>query len=679
MRGSAPATSSDPNAGAGARQVQAQTAAQNRGTLLTDPKDIFQHELGLVEGAREKYEALSPELRQRITNFAESQVVSGTKLAVAPAGGGQGGGAVGSAMAGGFGQAIGGNGTPPSAEELERHQAIMAGSFTRNGLLRLMADDKLFARGSEGQTMWSQIERLQSAELGQGLDRQQLVSGLITDTAFGTRQERSLASSELQRVYASQEPADYAKTIADLATSGEARVKGSTLSRGSQTLPPRVLRPAQAGATADLFQNSVSDRQARRELFNLEVLSEPEARTAFSRLSTAEKSQFRGLHENTLGEREIPRFPDMQGKDFGTAPTPEEEAATTRYFEESAALREQVATRQDLQSLLVSGKLSNKDSQGNSLMSNLHGIKEQAIAREGDASLQGDTVLAEVISQVADPGRIRQNNKGTCTVTTIEHLLASRQPAEYARVIGGLTSGSGEVTLQDGTRIRRDAKLVAADDSDRTNSSRIFQATMMEYGNGAGRDYRNDVDGHVNRLSGQFEKNRRGDVRSGLNIEGRKKVSDSVLGSESTIKEFSGNTRRTEDDIAGALRENRAVQVSLKWSRDDQDIHGNHALSVTGMDDKYVYLRNPHGAGDTGNADPGRSIVREAVRGPEQTQGPLGFGVRDDRPVVSPELSSGEAGSIRIEKGVFYENLNRYIVEEEQSGSILDVVRAWFD
>lgn len=99
------------------------------------------------------------------------------------------------------------------------------------------------------------------------------------------------------------------------------------------------------------------------------------------------------------------------------------------------------------------------------------------------------------------PGHYPSKNKGTCTVTTVEHLLAIRQPTEYARVIGELAGKSGSVTLQNGTTVSRQKGIVPADYSGRSNISRVSQATKMEYGNGALEDSHNDEDGHFGALT----------------------------------------------------------------------------------------------------------------------------------------------------------------------------------
>ena len=107
--------------------------------------------------------------------------------------------------------------------------------------------------------------------------------------------------------------------------------------------------------------------------------------------------------------------------------------------------------------------------------------------------------------------------------------------------------------------------------------------------------------------SGEAIKDRDGDLSSGLPDVGSRQVAESVMGVTSEVRtgtrgasQFARKRRSVEADMRRALSSGDAVQVGLRWSTDSKGKDGYHALSVTGFDDQYVYLRNPHGSEDSG-------------------------------------------------------------------------------
>lgn len=91
-------------------------------------------------------------------------------------------------------------------------------------------------------------------------------------------------------------------------------------------------------------------------------------------------------------------------------------------------------------------------------------------------------LLAELLLQLARPGRINQGHKGTCAVTCVESWLARSQPAEYARILVGLCGPVGGVGLRNGDALVRDEDALDADprEARRSPLSRLFQAAAME-------------------------------------------------------------------------------------------------------------------------------------------------------------------------------------------------------
>lgn len=107
------------------------------------------------------------------------------------------------------------------------------------------------------------------------------------------------------------------------------------------------------------------------------------------------------------------------------------------------------AAQAQLGKMLVDGTLSRKDSKGNTLLDNLATIAKGP-ATDG---LNSSQVLTDTLADITDPSTINQGDKGTCGATSVQSELAQREPAEYARLIAGLSTGNGSVSLQDGTQM----------------------------------------------------------------------------------------------------------------------------------------------------------------------------------------------------------------------------------
>lgn len=92
-------------------------------------------------------------------------------------------------------------------------------------------------------------------------------------------------------------------------------------------------------------------------------------------------------------------------------------------------------------------------------------------------------VLAGLMLELADPGRIDQSGAGTCTVTSMQVSLATYEPVEYTRIMVGLLSAAASVKLRGGEILHRDDNGIAPSSSTvstRTPSERVFQAAMIQ-------------------------------------------------------------------------------------------------------------------------------------------------------------------------------------------------------
>ena len=101
-----------------------------------------------------------------------------------------------------------------------------------------------------------------------------------------------------------------------------------------------------------------------------------------------------------------------------------------------------------LQLLAMQGKLTGEPlaSDGQTLLSTLHTAASQTNA----PGIDGKKLVCEMLRELATPSAISQGNRGTCGPTTGQIKLAQDNPAEYARIVGGLASERGEVTLANG-------------------------------------------------------------------------------------------------------------------------------------------------------------------------------------------------------------------------------------
>jgi hypothetical protein len=91
-------------------------------------------------------------------------------------------------------------------------------------------------------------------------------------------------------------------------------------------------------------------------------------------------------------------------------------------------------------------------------------------------------ILAELVLDINDPGRIRQSVANTCTAATVAFVLAEQEPAEYARVATELLT-TGRVRMQGGGELERQADFIVPLPHDsRSLSTRVVQSAIMEFG-----------------------------------------------------------------------------------------------------------------------------------------------------------------------------------------------------
>lgn len=250
-----------------------------------------------------------------------------------------------------------------------------------------------------------------------------------------------------------------------------------------------------------------------------------------------------------------------------------------------------------LQILLLEGKLTHgpRAEDGDDLLTSLHELATHPAA-EG---IDREALVGDVVQELATPSAIAQKNRGTCTATTLQIKLALERPAEYARLVAGLASPTGEVQMANGDTLRREpgtgtgaqlqaqyqGKPVMIHDL-RSVSSQLWQPALMQYGYGPDHDYDNRTD----TVSGG--------AAPGVSMVNR--MASGLSGQEATFvrswREEGGQQVDNRDAVLAALRREvaqRPVAAGIVWG--EQDRPGGHEILVTRMDAERVYFDNPHG------------------------------------------------------------------------------------
>lgn len=106
-----------------------------------------------------------------------------------------------------------------------------------------------------------------------------------------------------------------------------------------------------------------------------------------------------------------------------------------------------------------------------------------------------EQLLDHVITEILDPnGQINQGAAGTCSPTSLQTLLITINPAEYARLQNGLLSATGQATLSNNAVAEVPAGVLRAANQatvpgqpflTRTYSELVFQTSILKYAQGS--------------------------------------------------------------------------------------------------------------------------------------------------------------------------------------------------
>ena len=223
------------------------------------------------------------------------------------------------------------------------------------------------------------------------------------------------------------------------------------------------------------------------------------------------------------------------------------------------------------------------------------------------AGLTTRVLLGQLVAELANPGLIRQGNKGTCAATTVQYYMALNHPAEYARVARELLT-QGQTTTASGVVYRRDDTSIARDNNpSRLDLDRIVQVAFMDQDNANGRV----LGGYDN--ARDLQSDGKGGMYTASTVRILQELTAGSQGNFNLLESgwtWDGSQWQLDpaskqpllDGIQRSLARGVESPVALKWDTTGSTIHSSHALLVTKVQDGQVYLRNPWGGGDNVNS-----------------------------------------------------------------------------
>ncbi len=263
-----------------------------------------------------------------------------------------------------------------------------------------------------------------------------------------------------------------------------------------------------------------------------------------------------------------------------------------------------------LEQLLSSGRLMARDRQGATVLAHLDRLSRQEL----QPGVDRQQAVRDLAQNLADPQSFNQDQQGTCTVTSIGREHARTNPADFARVTTDLLSRQARTVGQDCSVIpSAQLDLSYPDPRDRTQVERVYQDTMMEYGNGAELTYNSSLDRHE-----RIDRTVNGGCHyaesagTGLASHQSARVISAMLGRQVENHSYiDGPTRlhrlyhraEFEGRLGQFSSRDQRMQVTLRW-----DGQSTHMLNVIRIEGDYVYLDNPWGYGENGVSGPQRTL-----------------------------------------------------------------------
>ena len=250
-------------------------------------------------------------------------------------------------------------------------------------------------------------------------------------------------------------------------------------------------------------------------------------------------------------------------------------ARQQQYDAVAAAIQGDPNARLALQVLLIEGALPGKanPSDGRDVLGGLAALTSQPLA----GGMSRADLLGDMVQEIALPSAINQWDRGTCTVTSIQILMAMKRPAEYVRVVAGLASPQGQVRLANGDTLNRLRGTDVSDGTQRTISSRLWQPALMQYATPR-QTYTNQ------------------ESSDGLTYQGVDRVLTGVTGQKPTT--YWNGRGWNLDQVMAALKASTDRGVPVTIGADFQGRFG-HEVLVTRVANGRVYYHNPQGTEDS--------------------------------------------------------------------------------
>ena len=232
--------------------------------------------------------------------------------------------------------------------------------------------------------------------------------------------------------------------------------------------------------------------------------------------------------------------------------------------------------------LLIDDKLTQKDSKGNTLLHNLEQLS--SLDETGNSNYATWFVV-----HAASPKRSYRQlpESGTCVATSLSYKALEDAPAEVSRLTLQLAR-DGRLPLPNGEVVNRAVGSDSPPENGGSPVEQLLQASLTDY---ADSKYQYDFksDQHFNGTS----------VRRGrLWVDQQLRMEDALTGRENkAVKVDSSELRKLFEE-----KKVERMAADIYWEKNPKPSlfntakHGRHMVVLTGVDDKYVYFRNPHGS-----------------------------------------------------------------------------------
>jgi len=224
-------------------------------------------------------------------------------------------------------------------------------------------------------------------------------------------------------------------------------------------------------------------------------------------------------------------------------------------------------------------------------------------------------LLDDVITEILDPnGQVNQGAAGTCSPTSIQTLMITVNPAEYARLQIGWLSSSGQATLANGGvadipagvfKIANYATVPTSGFLMRTYSELAFQTAILKYAQGASFPALTGTPANMNQI---FQAT----ISGGLNSDQTKRALDGLFKVNFTAHYIGFPVDQTNptwlasqvalrDGLVSALPSRQQQMIfAMFWS---QPYNFGHVLMGVRRDNGRLFYKNPQYAGS--NPQPG--------------------------------------------------------------------------